>query len=163
MLSQKMIDEINLQIKLELYSAYLYLSMSAHFEAANLGGFAIWMKAQAGEEQQHALKFLEHLQDRGGKVVLQAIEQPPVDFGKPLAIFEEVLKHEESVTARIHHMYSVAVTENDYASQSYLTWFVNEQVEEEKHATQIVEWLKMAGDSTNALFMLDSVLRKRGG
>ncbi len=161
MLSKTMLDEMNLQIKLELDSAYLYLAMAAHFESANLSGFATWMKMQAGEEQEHALKFYSHIHDRGGKVVLQAIDQPAADYGTPLQVFQQVLKHEEGVTARIHHMYAVAQKENDYASQVFLNWFVDEQVEEEKNATEIVEKLKMIGDSTNGLFMIDSKVGKR--
>lgn len=161
MLSKNLSDEMNTQIKLELYSAYLYLSMAAHFEAANLPGFAHWMENQAKEEQEHALKFFEHINDRGGRVVLQAIEQPPVEFKSPLAIFEQVLEHEKSVTARINLLYSIAVKDNDYASQSFLKWFIDEQVEEEKNATHIVERLKMVKDSVAPLFMLDSMLAGR--
>ncbi|HEY9076491.1 MAG TPA: ferritin [Anaerolineaceae bacterium] len=161
-MNKNLVAEINKQIQYELASGYLYLSMAAHFESANLGGFAHWMKIQAKEEQEHALKFFEYLIDRGEKVVLQAIEQPPAEFGTPLSVFEQALEHEKGVTARIYKLYKLAQDDGDYASQSFLTWYVNEQVEEEKNASQIVEWLKMAGSSTNALFMLDSVLRKRG-
>jgi ferritin len=152
---------MNNQIKHELYSAYMYLSMAAHFEAANLGGFASWMRVQAGEEQEHALKFFDHILDRGGKVALQAIDQPPVEFGTPLAVFEQVYTHEQHVTALIHKLYAQAVTENDYASQLFLGWFVTEQVEEEKNATTIVETLKMIGDKSNAIYQLDHQLGKR--
>ena len=163
MFSKNLSDEMNTQIKLELYSGYLYLSMSAYFEANNLPGFAHWMKVQAEEEQEHAMKFYGYINDRGGRVTLQAIDQPPADFKSPLAIFEQSLEHEKSVTARINLLYGIAVKDNDYASQSFLNWFVDEQVEEEKNATQIVEWLKMSGDSVNALFMIDSMLGKRAG
>ncbi len=161
MLSKNLLDEMNNQIKLELYSAYLYLSMAAHFESSNWGGFASWMKKQAGEEQSHAMKFFEYIHDRGGKVTLQGIDQPPTSFGKPSEIFAEVLKHEQSVTARINLLYGIAVKDNDYASQEFLNWFVKEQVEEEKNATQILEWLKLAGDSVNALFQINGMLYKR--
>ncbi len=160
-LSKHLVDEMNTQIKLELYSAYLYLSMAAHFESANLPGFAGWMEKQAGEEQEHALKFYEYIHDRGGRVLLQTIEQPPSAFKSPLSVFEEVLKHEKEVTARINLLYSIAVKDNDYASQSFLNWFVDEQVEEEKNASQIVEQLRMVGDAPGMLFQLDSVLGKR--
>ena len=163
MFSKNLSDEMNTQIKLELYSGYLYLSMSAYFEDKNLPGFAHWMKVQAEEEQEHAMKFYGYINDRGGRVTLQAIDQPPADFKSPLAIFEQSLEHEKSVTARINLLYGIAVKDNDYASQSFLNWFVDEQVEEEKNATQIVEWLKMSGDSVNALFMIDSMLGKRAG
>ncbi len=163
MFSKNLLDEMNTQIKLELYSGYLYLSMSAYFEANNLPGFAHWMKVQAEEEQEHAMKFYGYINDRGGRVVLQAIDQPPANFKNALAIFEQALEHEKSVTARIELLYSIAVKDNDYASQSFLNWFIDEQVEEEKNASQIVEWLKMSGDSVNALFMIDSMLGKRAG
>ncbi len=161
MLSKNLLDEMNNQIMHELYSAYLYLAMSAHFDEANWGGFAGWMGKQAAEEQEHAMKFFEYIHDRGGKVVLQTIEKPPASFGSHLEVFEEVLKHEQKVTARINLLYSIAVKDSDYASQQFLDWFVKEQVEEEKNATQIVEWLKMAGDSTNALFQINGLLARR--
>ncbi len=163
MLSKNLAAEINTQIKLELYSGYLYLSMAAYFESKTLPGFASWMRKQAKEEQEHALKFYDYLNDRGERVILQAIEMPPSDFKSPLAIFEQALEHEKSVTARINLLYSIAVKDNDYASQSMLDWFVKEQVEEEKHASEIVEWLKMAGDSAAALFALNGVLAGRAG
>jgi ferritin len=162
MLSNNLSSEINTQIKLELYSGYLYLSMAAYLEAKNLPGFANWMKKQAKEEQEHALKFYGYLNDRSDRVILQTIEQPPADFKSPLAIFEQALEHEKSVTARINLLYSIAVKDNDYASQNFLNWFVAEQVEEEKNASEIVEWLKMSGDSVNALFALNSMLARRG-
>lgn len=161
MFSKNLLSEMNTQIKLELYSGYLYLSMAAYFEAHNLPGFANWMRKQAEEEQEHALKFFDYINDRGEKVVLQAIEQPPSEFKSPLAIFEQSLEHEKSVTARIDLLYSIAVKDNDYASQSFLNWFVDEQVEEEKHASEIVEQLKMVGDSANGLLMINTSLAKR--
>ncbi|GAP08044.1 MAG TPA: ferritin [Anaerolinea thermolimosa] len=161
MLSKTLLDEMNNQIREELYSAYLYLAMAAHFEEANWPGFASWMTKQAAEEQEHAMKFFSYIHDRGGKVTLQAIAQPPASFGKPVEIFEQVLQHEQKVTARIHLLYSIAVKDNDYASQHFLDWFVNEQVEEEKNATQVLEWLKMAGDSVNALFQINGLLARR--
>jgi ferritin len=161
MLSKNLSSEINTQIKLELFSGYLYLSMAAYFESKNLSGFAHWMKKQAGEEQEHALKFFEYLNDRGDRVILQAIDQPQSDFKSPLAVFEQALEHEKTVTARINLLYSIAVKDNDFASQNFLNWFVAEQVEEEKNATEIVEWLKMAGDSANALFQINGMLTGR--
>jgi ferritin len=161
MLSNTMLAEMNAQVKHELYSAYLYLSMAAHFEAANLGGFASWMRFQAAEEQEHAMKFFDQILDRGGKVALQAIEQPPVEFTTPLAIFEKVQAHEQQVTALIHKLYALAVKEGDYASQIFLGWFVTEQVEEEKNASTILETLKLIGDKSNAIYQLDHQLGKR--
>jgi ferritin len=163
MISKTMVDQINEQIMHELYSAYLYLSMSAYAESANLPGAAAWLKVQASEEQTHAMKFFEFVLERGGRVELKAIAQPPAEFKSLLALFEQVYEHEQKVTARIHLLYALAVKENDYASQVYLQWFVNEQVEEEKNASQIVETLKMIGDSKGSLFQLDHQLGKRGG
>ncbi|MDH4208917.1 MAG: ferritin [Anaerolineae bacterium] len=162
MLSKTLQDAMNEQIKNELYSAYLYLSMSAYCEAANLPGFAHWMRMQAQEEQAHAMKFYEFIYERGGRVVLQAIDQPPVEFPSPLAVFEQTLEHEQKVTAMIHDLYTLAVEEKDYASQAFLQWFVTEQVEEEASASQILETLKMIGDKGHALIMLDRQLGRRG-
>ncbi|NPV86506.1 MAG: ferritin [Anaerolineae bacterium] len=161
MLSKAMIDKMNDQIKNELYSAYLYLSMCAYFEDKDLPGFAHWMKIQAGEEQEHAMKFFEYLTDRGARVSLQAIDQPPAEFETPTAVFEETLAHEKKVTALIHSLYELAVSEKDYASQEFLNWFVKEQVEEEKNASAILATLKMTGDKGSALVMLDRELGKR--
>jgi ferritin len=162
MISQKLVDDINLQIMHEFYSAYLYLSMSAYAEAGNLHGFARWLSVQASEEQGHALKFVGFLQDRGATVVLKAIEQPPIEFGSPKILFEAVLDHERKVTALINALYEQALADKDYASQVFLQWYINEQVEEEKNAGQILSELKMIGESTNGLFMVDKQLGKRG-
>jgi ferritin len=162
MLGKKLQDAMNEQIKNELYSAYLYLSMSAYCEAANLPGFAHWMRVQAQEEEAHAMKFYNFIHERGGRVVLQAIDQPPVEFPSPLAVFEQTLEHEQKVTGMIHDLYALAVEEKDYASQIFLQWFVTEQVEEEASASQILEMLKMIGDKGHALIMLDRQLGRRG-
>ena len=130
MLSKAMQDAINEQIKNELYSAYLYLSMAAYSEANNLSGFAHWMRAQSQEEVEHAMKFFEFVNERGGRVVLHAIDQPPVDFESPVKIFEETLNHERKVTAMINSLYELALEEKDYAAQVMLHWFIDEQVEE---------------------------------
>lgn len=161
MLSKPLLDEMNVQINKEFYSAYLYLSMAAYFEANNLPGFAAWMKKQAGEEQEHALKFFEHIFDRGSVAALKAIDQPPAEFKSPTAVFEETLAHEKMVTARINLLYEGAVKDKDYASQEFLNWFIKEQVEEEKNATQILETLKMLGDKGAGLIMLDRQLGSR--
>jgi ferritin len=163
MLSDKLQKAINNQITHEMYSAYLYLAMSAHFEAGNLPGMARWMRLQAGEEQAHALKFFDYISGRNGRVMLQAIPQPPADFGTPKAVFDQVLKHEQDVTSLITQLYELAVEEKDYAAQGMLQWFIAEQVEEEKHAGEIVETFKMLGESPMALMMLDRQLGSRGG
>ena len=162
MLGQRVQEAMNEQIKNELYSAYLYLSMAAYFEAENLSGFARWMRVQAQEEQAHALKFFDFVNERGGRVMLQAIDEPPAEFESPLNVFEETLSHEQTVTSLIHKLYALALEENDYASQVFLHWFVDEQVEEESSATEILEQLKMVGDKAQGLLMLDRALGERG-
>ena len=161
MLSQPVQDAINDQIQKELYSAYVYLSMAAYFEAENLPGAAHWMRLQSNEEVEHAMKLFEFLNDRAGRVKLQAIPQPPGEFASPMAVFQEALAHEQKVTKSIHDLYALAVQENDYPTQSMLQWFIDEQVEEEKSAGDIVAQLEMVGDSATALFMLDRALAAR--
>jgi len=161
MLGKKLENKYNEQIKHELYSAYLYLSMAAQFEAENLPGFASWMKKQATEEQEHAMKFFGYVNERGGRVVLEAIEKPESEFGAPVEVFAAVLEHEQKVTALINGLYEAALEEKDYASQSFLTWFIDEQVEEEASAGEILETLKMIGDKGHALIMVDRHLAAR--
>ena len=162
MLPRKIQEAMNEQFKNEYYSSYLYLAMAAHFDTNNLPGFAHWMRAQAREEQEHALKFYRYLYERGGTLVLQAIDQPPADFGTPLEAFEQTLAHEQKVTGLINDLYALAVAEKDYASQVFLQWYISEQVEEEANATAIIETLKMAGQKGHALIMLDRQLARRG-
>ena len=162
MLDKTMERAINRQIKAELYSAYLYLAMAAHAEAANFPGIAHWMRAQSQEEIEHGMKFFKYVTERGGRVVLEAIDRPPEEFESALDLFEKTLEHEQHVTALIHELYALAVEQKDYASQVALQWFIEEQVEEESSATAIVEMLKLAGDSGNALIMLDRALGSRG-
>lgn len=161
MFSNAMEKAINDQIQKELYSAYVYLSMAAYFEANNLTGAAAWMRLQHQEEQVHAMKFFDFINDRGGRVALQGIQQPPTDFVSPLAVFEEALAHEQKVSKSIHDLYALAIKENDYPTQAMLQWFINEQVEEEKNASAIVAQLRMIGDSPAALFMIDQQLGAR--
>src|SRR4051812_23979958 len=149
------------QIKHEFYSSYLYLSMAGSFEVANLPGFAHWMRKQSEEEMEHATKIFDFLLDRGERVQLQAIEQPPSAFRSSLDTFEQALEHEKEITARIHRLYDLAVQEHDYPAQVLLNWFVTEQVEEEKAATDIVERLRMAGEDGAATLLLDSELGER--
>jgi ferritin len=154
-------NAINEQIRDELYSAYLYLSMAAYFEAQSLPGFASWMRTQSEEEVEHAMKFFDFVNERGGRVKLQAIEQPTVDFESPLAVFEATYEHEQKVTALIHGLYELALEENDYAAQVMLHWFIEEQVEEEASVSQIVDTLERVGDKDQALIMLDRELGQR--
>jgi ferritin len=162
MLSKSLQEALNDQINKELYSAYFYLGMSAWCESQNLPGGAHWLSAQAGEEQGHALKLFRFVIDRGGKISLQAIAQPPQEFTSLLDLFEQVLEHEKKVTALIHGLYKAALAESDYPSQVMLQWFINEQVEEEKNATAIVETLKTVGTQGASLFMVDRQLAARG-
>jgi ferritin len=163
MLAKAVQDAMNEQSNTEFYSAYQYLSMAAYCESVNLPGFAHWMQIQAREEVEHAMKFYNFILDRGGRVLLQAIDQPVIEFGSPLEVFEQALEHEQKVTATINELYALAAEENDYASQAFLQWFVTEQVEEEKNAGDVVETLKMVGDKSEALFLLDRELGSRGG
>jgi ferritin len=161
MLSPKIQDAMNKQLNAELYSAYLYLSMAAYFENANLRGMAQWMKVQAQEEAGHAAKFFKQICERGGRVTLTSITAPPTEWKSPLALFEEVYKHECHVTGLIHGLVDLAAAEKDHASSPFLQWFVSEQVEEEANAAEIVHHLKMIGDSKNGLLMLDHRLGER--
>jgi len=162
MISPTIQNAINDQIKHEFFSSYLYLSMSAYFETLSLPGFASWMRVQSQEEHEHAMKFFDFLNDRGGSVELQALDQPPGEFQSPLDVFEQALAHERKVTSLIHRLYELALKENDYATQTLLQWFITEQVEEEKNAGQIVEQLKMTGGEPSALLLLDRDLAGRG-
>jgi ferritin len=155
-------DAINEQIKNEVYSAYLYLSMSAYFEANNLPGFAHWMRVQYGEELVHALKLFDHINERGGRVTLLPIAQPRSDWSSSLEAFSQALEHEQHVTALIYSLYETALSEKDYAAQVMLQWFIDEQVEEEKNAMSIVEQLKLIDARGTAVLMLDHRLSKRG-
>jgi len=163
MYSKRVMELMNEQIKHELYSAYLYLSMSAYFEGESLPGFAHWMRVQAAEEQEHAMKFYDFIYERGGRVLLQAIDQPPAEFESLREVFKQTLEHEKKVTGLIEAIYAAAVEDKDYASQTFLNWFIDEQVEEEKNATDLLETLRMVGDKGSALIMFDRELGRRAG
>lgn len=161
MLSAKMQDALNGQLNAEAYSSYLYLAMAAHFDGANLPGFAHWMKIQSQEEMAHALKFYEHINDRRGRVTLAAIAVPPAEWKSPLGAFEDALKHEQKVTGMIADLVKLAAAEKDDAAGIFLQWFVTEQVEEEKSADEIVHKLRLVGDSPQGLLLLDRELSQR--
>ena len=154
-------DAFNQQIKNELFSGYLYFSMSAHFDHANLPGFAHWMRLQAQEELEHAMRLFDYVLRRGGRVELAGIDAPPTDFGPPLTIFESVLEHERSVTGMIHGLFELAGKEGDWAAQQELQWFIGEQVEEEDTASTARDQVRMAGDDQAALLMLDQQFGSR--
>jgi ferritin len=159
--NQKVQDAMNDQIQRELESAYIYLSMAAYFDSISLPGMAQWMRSQFQEEQFHAFKFYDFIGDRGGRVLLQPIGQPPVEFESPLDVFEKTLAHEQKVTGFINDLYALAIEEKDFASQMFLNWFVEEQVEEEKTANDIIDVLKRIGNNGHALIMLDKELGQR--
>lgn len=161
MISPRMQEALNEQIRNEFYSSFSYLSMSAHFEHQNLPGFATWMRIQASEEHGHAMKIFDHVLDRGGQVKMPAIAQPPVQFEAPVTVFEQALLQERAVTKSIHDLYAMAMELKDYPARVFLDWFVNEQVEEEKTAELIVEQVKMVGDDRPALLLLDRELGQR--
>ena len=162
-LSQPMQDALNAQIREEFTAFYLYLSMAAHCEAVNFPGFARWLRAQAIEEQGHALRIFDYVQDRGGRVALQAIPQPAHQWKGLLELFEQARDHERRVTASINRLYEIAAAEKDYASHAFLEWFLTEQIEEEKTSTQLADTLRMAGDHPGALLMLDREAAARSG
>ena len=162
MIGKAMQDAINDQINKELYSSYLYLSMAAYFEDRNLPGFAHWMHIQEGEEREHAMKFYAHLIERGGRVNLKAIDAPATEWKTSLELFKEVAAHEAKVTASINALYELALKEKDYPAQVLLQWFINEQVEEEKNAAEIVANLQLIDAHGTAVLMLDKTLGKRG-
>ncbi|MBT3721089.1 ferritin [archaeon] len=161
-ISKKMQDAINAQINEEFASSYIYLSMAAYFESENLSGMATWMKLQAEEEIEHAMKFFNYVFERGGDVKLTAIKEPKDKWESPLNAFEEAYAHEQFITKKIHALADVADELDDLATESFLKWFIDEQVEEENNALTIVEKLKIMGDSKGSLLMYDRVLGKRG-
>lgn len=159
---QKRVEEaFNIQINAELYSAYLYLSMAAYFEAQNLPGFANWMRVQFQEEQFHAFKMFDFVNERGGRVVLTKIDGPKVEWENVIDVFEEVLKHEQHVTSLINNIMDIAIEEKDHATRSFLNWFVDEQVEEESAAEGIISELKMIDGRGNGIMMMDREFRAR--
>lgn len=161
MLSEKMAKALNNQINEELFSAYLYLSMSAWFETQNLKGFANWMMIQNQEEQFHAMKMFNYINERGSSVELTAINDPQLTWDSPLAAFEAALKHEQHITGCINDLSHLAMEEKDRATQIFLEWYVTEQVEEEATADEIIQNLKLVGGDGQGIFMLDRELGTR--
>ena len=162
MISRTMQDALNAQVNLEQYSAQLYLAMSAHCDGRSFKGFAHWLRVQASEETAHALKLIDFLLDRGGKLELRAIGVPPSEFGGVIQVLEQTLEHEKGITARINALFELARGEKDYASEIALQWYVNEQVEEESNVGQIVDHLRAVGDQGGGIWYLDSRMGKRG-
>jgi len=161
MVSQKMQDALNEQINKEMFSAYLYLSMSAYFDTKNLAGMSQWMKMQSEEENLHAMKFYDFLLRVGGNVKLSAIDAPQTEWESAQKVFEDSLEHEKFISKSIHTLMDLAIEEKDHPTKSFLQWFVDEQVEEEDNVQQIVENFNLLGDSKGGLFMLDRELGAR--
>lgn len=161
MLTPKIQDALNAQINAELWSAYLYLSMGMHFEAEGLPGVANWFKIQFKEEQDHAMIFMNYVNQRGGRVELKAIEAVPVKWSSPLDAFKATLEHEQKVTSMINDLYLLAESEKDYATRDRLAWFVTEQVEEENTARELIDKLRMIGDNGMGLYMFNTELSSR--
>lgn len=161
MISEKMQEALNEQVNAELYSAYLYLSMQAFFESINLPGFAQWMRVQTQEELVHAMKIYNFVNERGGRVILKSIPEPPAEWESPLAAFEAAYEHEQKVTGLINNLVNLAIEEKDHATNSFLQWFVTEQVEEESSVDQVVQNLKMVDKAPGGIFLLDRELGQR--
>jgi ferritin len=161
MLSQKMQEALNRQINAELFSSYLYLAMSAHFETEDLKGMAHWMVLQSGEENKHAMRIFDFVNDRSGRVALTAIEAPKTEWKSPLEAFEDAYKHEQKITGMISDLMNLAGAEKDSAAHDFLEWFAREQVEEESAAQLIVSQLKLVGDSGVGVYMIDQQLGQR--
>jgi len=161
MIGSKVEKALNDQIRKEFYSSYLYLSMAAQFESMNLKGFAHWMQVQAGEETKHGMKIYGHVVERGGRVILQPIDAPPPNGKSAKEMFTKAYQHEQKVTESINSIVELARKEKDNATEVFLQWFVNEQVEEEASTNEITQKLQVVGDNGPALMMLDAELHKR--
>ena len=161
MIKTKVEKAINKQINAEMWSGYLYLSMSSYFESINLPGFANWMWIQAREEMTHAMRLYKHVIERGGRVLFEQIDKVPTDWKSPIHVFEETYKHEKKVTGLIEKLSDIAEKEKDRATVNMLQWFIDEQVEEEASADEILQKLKLIGKNGNGIFMLDKELGSR--
>lgn len=161
MLNERIEEALNDQLKWELFSAYLYLSMCGYFYSIGLPGFANWMKVQALEELTHAGKFFSFLNERGGRVRLASVDAPAFNWDSPLAAFQEAYSHEQKVTARINSLVDLARQHRDHATEIFLQWFVTEQVEEESSALEVIQKLRLVGEHPASLFHLDRELAGR--
>jgi len=161
MIGKEMQEAINRQINEEFYSAYLYLAMSGYFESSGLSGFAQWMYVQYKEEIEHGMKFWRHLVDRGGTIKLHAIKEPPNEWPSPLPVFQAAHKHERYITGKIHGLVDLAEQEKDRAAANMLQWYVDEQVEEEASAQEIITKLEMVKDSGHGMLLVDRELGQR--
>ena len=161
MLSRKIENAINEQINREMYSAYLYMVMSAKASASGYKGAAKWLMVQYHEEMVHAMKFYEYIADRNGAIKLASIAEPPSEYSTLLDMFQKILLHEQEVTRSINTLMDLAINESDHATQALLSWYVTEQVEEEKNAGEIAQALTMIDDNKTSLFLYDKELGAR--
>ena len=161
MISEKMQAALNEQVNQEFYSAYMYLAMSSYCNTMGLPGFSHWMRMQYEEENMHVTRMFDYIQDQGGAVHLKVIAEPEQEYGTPLEIFEKTLEHEQYVTNLIHRLMDLAIEERDYATQTFLQWYVTEQVEEESNVNDILAPLRMVGDDKGGLMMIDQQLMSR--
>jgi ferritin len=164
MISEKMETALNEQVNKEMYSAYLYMAMSAHCDSIGLKGFANWFMVQYHEEMLHAMKIYEYVQRQGGKVRLMAVPEPPFEWESPLQMFQKTLEHEQFITKSINDLVDLAIQEKDHASHIFLQWYVTEQVEEEENDNDILAKLNLVGGDAggrNGLFMIDKDLAAR--
>lgn len=161
MLDKKVVELLNQQVNKEFYSAYLYLDFSNYYYDQGLEGFGSWYRVQAQEERDHAMLFVQYLQNNGEKVVLEGIDKPAVELASPKAVLEEGLKHERYVTGLIHAIYDAAHDVKDFRTMQFLDWFVKEQGEEETNAEGLVKKFELFGDDPKSLYMLNSELSTR--
>ena len=161
MIKKRVEEELNKQLNAELYSAYLYLSMSAYCADNNLAGFSHWMRLQFEEEQAHAMRFFQFILDRGGKVELKAINEPKHDWKNIIDVFENILRHEQHITSMINDLVNVAMEERDHATVNFLQWYVSEQVEEEATVSDLLDQLRLIEGKGPGLFMLDREAKTR--
>lgn len=160
-ISKKLETAFNKQVHHELTAAYSYLAMATWCESENYAGFAKWFKVQHREELKHAMKFYDHVMDRGGKVSLESLAAPLGSFKSPKHVFESALALEQANTKAIHALYEIALKESDFASQPILLWFINEQIEEEKSVYDIIALMDFAADNRSAILMLNAKLGDR--
>ena len=160
-MNPKIVKTLNEQINFELYSAYVYMSMSAYLKSLNLPGFAHWMEIQTREELGHALKIYYHLSERGGEVFFDTIKKPPQKWESPMAAFKHAYEHEQIVTSKIENIVDLALTEKDHTTNNQMQWFLNEQIEEEANVLEIYQQLKMANNAPQVLLIMDRELAQR--
>lgn len=161
MIKDKIVDSLNAQINLEYHSSYTYLAMSKYFLEQNLNGFAIWMRVQAQEELMHAMKIFDFINERDGIIIFSDIKKPRQEWDTPLNAFEDALQNEQAVSESIYDLVDLSLSERDHATNTFLQWFVSEQVEEESTIKEVIDTLKLVGNDGNGLFLLDRDLGQR--